>query len=334
MKRLKEESLLHAGEVTVLAGNVTALGSGKRFLERDLNRGWSEERLHALMQQSMDALTAEDREQRELCVAIDDARRQANGPVIVVDLHTSSAPGLPFVLFSDTLAQRRFVAAFPIPVIIGLVEQVDGVLTEFFARRGCVTFCVEGGQHESDSSVDALEAVLWLSLAKAGMINGDLNVVTRAAQVLDEQRRGLPRVLEVLSRHSIVPEDGFVMEPGFKNIDVVSRGQRLARDVRGEILAPDNGVVVLPLYQKLGSDGFFWARAVSWPHMWAAAVLRTLRLDTMVGVLPGVERAADPNRVVIRTASPTTRALLRLMGFRRECQAQGHLVWERTPDAR
>ena len=51
------------------------------------------------------------------------------------------------------------------------------------------------------------------------------------------------------------------MAPGFKNL--AREGQLLATDKNGEIRAPKDGLVILPLYQGLGNDGFFWGRAVS-----------------------------------------------------------------------
>jgi hypothetical protein len=46
------------------------------------------------------------------------------------------------------------------------------------------------------------------------------------------------------------------MEPDFLNLQSVKRGQLLARDRNGELLARVNGRIVLPLYQCQGSDGF------------------------------------------------------------------------------
>lgn len=330
LSALDEAQLDLRGELVVLSGNVRALRAGKRFLDRDLNRGWTEDQMGALRVREPAQLDAEDREQRELLAGIDEARARARGQVFIADLHTSSAPGLPFVLFGDTLAQRQFVRTFPIPVIIGLVEQVDGVLTEFYTRRGCVTFCIEGGQHESESSVEALESVIWLSLARAGMIDAQLDEVARAERLLDQQRRGLPRVLEVMSRRSITAEDEFVMEPGFKNIERVSRGQLLAHDVRGEIRAEDDGVVVLPLYQKLGSDGYFWAREVGAVRLFLSDVLRRLRFDLLAGALPGVRRDPRGDRVVLDDPPPAAREMLRLLGFRRERNSDGLTTWERA----
>ena len=68
--------------------------------------------------------------------------------------------------------------------------------------------------------------------------------------------------MEVVSRFAITPEQGFTMVPGFRNVDYARASQLLARDNNGEIRAESDGVIILPLYQGQGSDGFFWGRAV------------------------------------------------------------------------
>jgi len=43
----------------------------------------------------------------------------------------------------------------------------------------------------------------------------------------------------------------------------VRAGTLLARDKAGEIRAREDGIVVMPLYQGQGEDGFFLGRAVA-----------------------------------------------------------------------
>jgi succinylglutamate desuccinylase len=69
-------------------------------------------------------------------------------------------------------------------------------------------------------------------------------------------------MIEVLSRHAVAPDHAFSMEPGFSTIHPTLRGTLIARDKRGEIRAPDDCLVLLPLYQAQGSDGFFVGRAL------------------------------------------------------------------------
>lgn len=322
LARLAQGDVGLRGELVILGGNVAALRTGARYLKRDLNRGWSDADALRLHHAAAGTLEGEDQEQAELLAAIEAARLRARGVVHLADLHTSSAPGVPFVIFGDTLAQRRFVRVFPIPVIIGLVEHVDGVLSEFFGQRGLITFSVEGGQHEDPLSADGLEAILWLSLAHAGMFTSkEPAEVARAQALLNDRRGGLPRVLDVVSRHSITPDDEFVMQPGFRNVHRIAKGELLARDRRGEIRSDGDGVVVLPLYQKLGSDGFFWATEVSTLQLRLAELLRRLHFDALATVMPGVSRdASNPRKlkVSVRRGRAPLLSALRLLGYRRE----------------
>lgn len=334
--RIERGGVAVRGELVVLAGNVGALKRGVRYESKDLNRQWSEAKVAALRSPGWAPADAEDREQVELLGAIEAALGRARGPVTLADLHTSSAAGVPFVLFGDTLAQRRFVGAFPLPVIIGLEEQVDGALTEYWTRRGCVTFTVEGGQHGDPASVDSLESVLWLALHEAGLIDGAaLPEVRGGYEGLDARRGDLPRVLEVVSRRAITAEDTFVMEPGFRNIARARAGQLLARDRRGDIVAPYDGVVILPLYQGLGSDGFFWGREVSEGRLRASRMLRRWRVDRLLPWLPGVVR--DPDRatrfvVHAQGARLVPLGVFQIFGYRRVRERGGALTVERQVD--
>ena len=107
-----------SGELVFLAGNVGAIGESRRYRARDLNRVWTDAAIEAIesgngtMQRD-----AEHHEVIELLAAIRGAIERARGPVFLVDLHTTSARGVPFALFGDTPEQRLFAGAFPLPVI-------------------------------------------------------------------------------------------------------------------------------------------------------------------------------------------------------------------------
>lgn len=322
---LRERALPIAGELVMLAGNVGALREGRRYRVKDLNRQWREEQVSALRAQDASRDDAEDREQRELLAAIDDAISGARGPVFLVDLHTTSAAGYPFVLFGDTIPQRDFAIALPLPILLGLEEQVDGVLSEHMTRRGLVTLAVEGGQHDDPASIDHLAAVVWIALSSAGLLAPPDNPHLQAALArLDRARGAVPRVLEVLSRHAIGEGETFRMEPGFANLAPVSEGRTLATHTRGgmteTVRAPHDGWVMLPLYQGQGSDGFFWGRAVSERRLRASRLLRDLRLDRLLRALPGVSRDRgdrDRLRVDTRVARFYPLEVFHLFGFRR-----------------
>src|SRR4029453_2346766 len=99
-------------------------------------------------------------------------------------------------------------------------------------------------------------------------------------------------IVEVRYRHPIREEDRFRMQPGFANFQRVKQGELLARDHRGQITAREAGMVLLPLYQALGDDGFFLGREVRSFWLKLSAILRRLRVGDYVHWLPGVRR--DP----------------------------------------
>ncbi len=322
---LREQPLPIAGELVMLAGNVAALREGRRYRVKDLNRVWREEAVAALRAQDPSRDDAEDREQRELLSAIDAALDRKRGPAFLVDLHTTSAAGHPFVLFGDTIPQRDFAIALPLPILLGLEEQVDGVLSEHMTRRGLVTLAVEGGQHDDPESIDHLAAVVWIALSSAGLVSrADNPRLEPSLARLEHARGSIPRVLEVLSRHVIGRGDSFRMEPGFANLAPVPKGRALATHTRSSVTetvrAPHDGWVMLPLYQGQGDDGFFWGRAVSERRLRASRLARRLRLDRVFRLLPGVSRVdgdRDRLRVDTRIARLYPLEVFHMLGFRK-----------------
>jgi succinylglutamate desuccinylase len=326
------------GELVALAGNLGAMRLGTRYRVRDLNRVWTEARITELEARARAGgeLDAEDVEQLELLAAIRDAIARARGPVFLIDLHTTSAHGLPFVLFGDTLRQRRFAMPIPLPIVIGLEEQLDGVLSSYWTTKGCTTFGVEGGQHDDPGSIDNLEAVLLLGAESAGLFGSGLLTETGAAHSLLERRRGsLPRVMEVVSRHAITHEDGFVMEPGFMNLARVRAKRLLARDKSGEIRAPRDGFVLLPLYQGQGAEGFFWGREMSATRMRVSEALRTMKVDRFLHLLPGIRRdPQEPARLVVdeRVSRLYPQDVFHTFGYRRLRKQSAFVTLERQPE--
>ncbi len=335
LDRLERDDAGLRGELVVFSGNLAALRARRRYQVKDLNRQWSDVRLAELRRRPASELDPEDREQLELLGVIEDAMARSRGPVHLMDLHTTSAAGIPFVLFGDTLRQRRFGFSFPLPVILGLEEQVDGVLSGYFTRRGCISVSIEGGQHDDPESIDNLTACLWVALVAAGLVDRERTPERDVSYAMLESRRGtLPPVMEVTRRWAITPEDAFRMAPGFANLDRARRGQLLARDVRGEIRADQDGMVILPLYQGLGNDGFFWGREVGPTRLALAERVRRLRLDRVLPLLPGVRRdPSHPDRLRADTHVARLYPLdvFHVFGYRRIREIGHELVVERQP---
>lgn len=329
---LQERELPVVGRLVVLAGNLQALGRGKRYLRRDLNRGWGAQEVAALAARAATDLAEEDQEQRELLLRFEEFLHTASGPVLFVDLHTSSAPGSPFLCLADTIDNRRLGLATGVPIILGIEETIDGASLEWFAARGVCGFAVEGGQHDSPAAVDNHAAVLWVLLERLRMVRPGVVDLAAHRQRLALASAGVPAIVEIVHRQQISAQDEFRMEPGFVNFAPVAKGALLAHDRRGEIRAPSACRVVLPLYQAQGDDGFFLARRVRPFWLGLARVLRHWRFDALVRLLPGVRvDPADRDTLLVNAfiARWFVTEIFHLLGFRKAKRRGDRLAFSR-----
>jgi succinylglutamate desuccinylase len=99
---------------------------------------------------------------------------------------------------------------------------------------------------------------MWLLLVGVGSIDeGDVPELEVQRRTLADAAAGLPRAVAMRHRHLVRPGDRFEMAPGFANFQPVSSGQVVGRDRYGAITVPEDGRMLLPLYQGQGEDGFF-----------------------------------------------------------------------------
>lgn len=88
----------------------------------------------------------------------------------------------------------------------------------------------------------------------------------------------------------------------------------------------------MPLYQKLGNDGFFIGREISPFWLWLSGVLRSLGIQKIIHILPGVRRDPDdPGTLVVNTSVARLFPLqvFHLLGFRRRRWIDKKLVVSR-----
>jgi len=318
--KLQELADQFRGQVVFLAGNTRAIIAGTRFLDSDLNRYWTKENIDRNRQKHVDRPLSEDLEQTELLEILDELLLTARDEVYVLDLHSTSADGVPFATVGDTMRNRHFVQKFPITILLGIEEQLNGTLLESLNNRGAVTLGFEAGQHYADSTVDNHEALIWLSLVNSGIL--DRKAVPEVDHWRDvlSQATGKRRIIEVRYRHPVSSEQNFQMRPGFQNFDRIRRRQLLANDMNGGVYARESGLILMPLYQELGEDGYFIGREVAPFWLWLSEVVRRLDLGRYIHVLPGVRKSpTDANSLEIDTtvARFFPLQIFHLLGFRR-----------------
>lgn len=324
---------LARGDLLALVGNVAALEAGARFIDEDLNRQWSPERVESLRARSVAELaTSEDRERKALVAEIERGFALARGPVVLLDLHTTSGEGKPFAVFADTLRSRRFARRFPVPAVLGLEEQLEGTLADYVGLLGHVAVAFEGGQHDDPRSVENLIAVVAIALGELAMVDPRKFGVDERRRDLEKATQGVPGIVEVVYRHGIEPQDGFRMRPGYRSFEPVVAGQPIADDARGKVVVPQDGFLLMPLYQKLGDDGFFVVRRVLGLWLAVSAGLRVLGAGRIAHWLPGVSRI-DGEPYALRVDRNIARwyslPVLHLLGFRKVSEEGAALIVER-----
>ncbi|MDD2942036.1 MAG: succinylglutamate desuccinylase/aspartoacylase family protein [bacterium] len=247
------------GRIISILGNRSALRQKVRFISTDLNRLWIPQKVNkikdALINGGVKTLEPEEKEQLELYQCLEDILAQEKDrELYFIDLHSTSSHGSPFIICADSPESKSFATMFPIPIVSGLGALV-GTLLEHMTSLGATSFVCEGGQHDSNETIIALEQLLLSVMLKLRMINGGEDASAR--EVLRSLTNGVPRRLHITYRHAITEKDQFRMKPGYRNFTAVKQGEVLATDAQGDVSCPSDGLIFMPLYQARGEDGFF-----------------------------------------------------------------------------
>ncbi len=337
------------GRIIGLAGNLSALQLGVRFVDRDLNRIWlapqSETSTGAGTPTSdinrpeigslwnSDPLVLESRERDELYAEIKQILGEGMGPYYFVDLHTTSSQSPPFMPLDDTLRNRDFVRHFPVPAVLGLEEVLTGTLLSYLNNYDVVTFGYEAGQHDDPQSIVLHREMLWCALQHATMLPHDCRPRVKTAEtILRQHSSNLLGFYEVMFRYGLEPAAQFEMREGFKSFQKVRHGEVLARHNLQNVTSPQSGFMFMPLYQSKGDDGFFLIRQIPtfWLHM--SRWMRRSRFEQWLGLLPGVTVARqDARRVTVnpRVARFLSQQIFHLLGYRKTAEVGDGVVYVR-----
>lgn len=320
------------GRIYGFAGNLTALSKCLRFVQSDLNRTWKIERMKEISngKYTPENESIEGREQKELYDAIKKII-QNNHDVYIFDLHTTSSESQPFITIGDTLRNRLFAMKFPIPIILGIEEQIEGTLLSYInSEFGFTTMGFESGQHNALSSIQIHKALIWLVLLHTKCIkSNDIPNLNEHHQTLVSYARDNQKIFEIRYRYDISKLKEFKMNPGFQNFQRINKGESLAKSEFGDISSLEKGMVFLPLYQEQGDDGFFVVRQIMPFWLKVSAFLRKIRVDKILPILPGIKKHPDAeNTLVVNTkiARWYVIELFHLLGFRKEMRINGKLI--------
>lgn len=326
---LKSKNIQLRGRIVGLTGNLAAVEQNRRYLDLDLNRIWTRNRLN---QKLPDSDSAETREQNELNVLINEIM-DSKGEKFFFDLHTTSSDSTPFIAINDQMANRDFAIHFPVSIIFGIEEYLQGPLLSYLNDYGHVAFAFEAGEHEDPHSATMHLSFIKLAMVHAGIVGEPSFIDQEAEQEILGQKTAETRgFFEITYREEIKPDDQFRMLGHFDNFQRVKKNQVLAQNKSGELKAPQNGRVFMPLYQSEGSDGFFIVRSIPGWALWLSRFLRKINFDRWLTWLPGVSSLqGHPETLVVnkRIAFLLRNQLFHLLGYRRKQEADQQVIYLR-----
>jgi len=222
-----------------LIGNLNAYRQGKRFIKKDLNRQFTEENVNRINNSPTSELDEEDIELKELLATIHaEIKTYQPSKIVFLDFHTTTAFGGIFTIPQETPESLAIAVELHAPVVKGLLTNLKGTtlhyLTEENFGKSTVAVTFESGQHNEPLSINRAIAALTNCMRTIGCVEA-AHIENRHDKILIEFSNGLPKIAELITIHSIQPNDDFEMVPNYKNFQTVKKGETLARDRHGEI---------------------------------------------------------------------------------------------------
>jgi len=219
----------YSGSFLGLIGNLKAHQEKKRYINTDLNRSFTKDNLERV----------NNTEESE---------------------HTTSSFGGIFSIVTDNEDSLKIAIELHAPVIKGMLKGIKGTTLHYFTEENfgipMVPVTFESGQHNEEMSVNRAIAAITNCMRTIGSVLPN-HVESQHDYLLKEHSKDLPKVSKLISKHHIAEGDKFRMLPSYKNFQKIKEGEILAEDIHGDIVASDDGLILMPLYQKQGEDGFF-----------------------------------------------------------------------------
>ena len=306
-----------AGTIYGISGNLKALKDNQRYIDQDLNRVWLKENLNQI--ENKTNLNNEEAEQQELYKILKHILKEEEGPFYFIDLHTTSSKTLPFITINDALINRKFSSLFPVPIVLGIEEYLDGPLLSYINQLGYVSLGFESGQHDDLNSITNNVAFIFLSLVYAKALEKKNVDYDEYYNTLVSESNQNKEIFEVVYLHRLLNGKDFKMKPNFKSFQNVKKGEQLATEQNKIIESPYSAKIFMPLYQRKGDEGFFIIRKIHPFFLRLSEVIRKWKLDTLITMLPGIswmDKEQGVLRVNLRVTKYLAKQIFHLFGYR------------------
>ncbi len=316
-----------SGTIYGIAGSLTALKAHKRYIEDDLNRLWTKQQIQNILSKAH--VNEDEAELVELNTILNEILEKHKPPFYFVDLHTTSSKTLPFITINDALINRKFSEQFPVPIVLGIEEYLNGPLLSYINQLGYVSLGFESGQHDDFVAITNSIAFVYLTLVYSGVLKQEAVInFSKYYEQLKQQSNNTKQVFEVVYLHKIQKNERFKMLNGFKSFETIKKGTLLAISNTKEIESRYNGNIFMPLYQQKGAEGFFIIKPIKPFFLKLSTVLRRIKTDSFLAFLPGISWANKNEGILqvdLKVARYFAKPLFHLLGYRNRQITRTHI---------
>jgi len=221
--------------VTIMLGNPRAVMEDKRFIDMNLNRMFDPK----WYDDEHGAPHVDDPYERSLLSGIISEMHKCDA---YLDIHSTSAPTLPFAILSPGSKSEALSRNFPVKFHLRNVGKViSGTSLDYVKGINKPGVCVECGQHRSEDAVKVAKDTIRAFITNIPADN-------------------YPKKLLFINK-SVVLKEGFQFEKPAHAFDFVNCNELVASDNYGEIRCPykQGAFLIMPVaYPCLGEEAWLW----------------------------------------------------------------------------
>lgn len=263
---IKNPTFSYKGRFLGIIGNLKAFQENKRFLKKDLNRQFTKQIIDKVYSSNELPLDPEEQEIKEIIDLVkSEIEEYKPSQLIILDLHTTSSFGGVFTICQNDPKIINVAYALHAPIVLGILEGLRGTTLHYFTKDNfgldTISITFESGQHTEKLSVNRAIAGIICLMKEVGSVNEE-DVENYHEEIIKKYSESLPQLTTLVEHFPIEEEDEFEMLPGFNNFQAVKKNQELARCNGSPVKSKEEGLILMPLYQKQGEDGYFIVKEI------------------------------------------------------------------------
>ena len=263
---IKNPDFVYKGKFVGIIGNKKAYINAKRFIDKDLNRQFIKEKIEVLKSLPSNQLINEDKELLEILSTIQiEIDAYQPDQLVILDLHTTSSKGGIFSICQNEERVIKIAKSLHAPVVLGMLEGLKGTTLHYFTTENMgidtISLTFESGQHTEQLSINRAIAGILFCMREIKAVKKE-DIENYHEERLIENTKDLPILTTLSYKYFIDHSEFFEMKPGYFNFQKVNQGEKIAKNKKGYILAKNDGMLLMPLYQSQGEDGFFIVKEI------------------------------------------------------------------------